>query len=87
LVTHWEGKVLAEALELHTNRPFRLTQLEAATRSGQSPWMICMDLDKGWSNVRPFCPTPFRFYLDPVKAKEAKVPLLQSHWGEADLHC
>jgi len=29
-------------------------------------------LEKCWSQVRPFCPAPFRSYLDPVKAKEAK---------------
>jgi len=44
-------------------------------------------LEKGWSGVRPFCPAPFRSYLDPVKAKEARRPFLQSHWGAVGLNC
>jgi hypothetical protein len=82
-----EGQGLAEALELLTNRPFRLTQLEAATRSGQSPCMTCMILEKGWIQARRLCLAHFRSYLDPVKAKEAKGPQLQSHWGTVGLHC
>jgi len=49
--------------------------------------MICMDLEKGWSQVRPFCPASLRSYLDPVKTNKTKGPLLQSHWSAAGLHC
>jgi len=49
--------------------------------------MICMDLEKGWSQVRPFCPASLRSYLDPEKTNEAEDHLLQSYWGAVGLHC
>jgi hypothetical protein len=47
--------------------------------------MICMNLEKGWSQVRPFCPASLRSYLDSEKTNEAKDHLLQSCWRAVGL--
>jgi hypothetical protein len=36
---------------------------------------------EGLEPSQSLLPCPLRSYLDPVKGKEAKGPLLQSHWG------
>jgi hypothetical protein len=48
--------------------------------------MICIDFERGWSQVRPFCPASLRSYLDPVKTNEAKDHLLQSYWRTVGLN-